>query len=132
MREIKFRGKPIEDYGDTKWFYGNAIVNYEDKLAYIEAPGNGCIPVEWETVGQYTGLKSKKSGKEIYEDDLVEGINYGFNNPKKYIGVVTYVYAEYLVKGVTKNNRVRDELNVTYEVVGNIHDNPELLKGDEE
>lgn len=38
-REIKFRGKPIEDYGDTKWFFGSAVLNYEDKLAYIEAYG---------------------------------------------------------------------------------------------
>ncbi|HFR4157292.1 hypothetical protein [Bacillus cereus] len=46
MREIKFRGMPIEDYGDTKWFYGNAIVNYDDKLAYIEASGQGFVPVK--------------------------------------------------------------------------------------
>ncbi|MBE7114269.1 hypothetical protein FT641_19395 [Bacillus paranthracis] len=126
VREIKFRGKPIGDLGDRKWVYGSAILNYEDGLAYIEAPGLGTIPVQWGTVGQFTGLKSKKNGKEIYENDLVEGINYGFNNPKKYIGVVEYNYAGYTVKEVSKRGGVRDELNVTYDVVGNIHDNPEL------
>ncbi|MGG0754947.1 hypothetical protein [Brevibacillus laterosporus] len=53
MREIKFRGKPIEDYGKITWFYGNAVLNYEDKLAYIEASGQSFVPVEWESVGQY-------------------------------------------------------------------------------
>ncbi|MFV1457371.1 YopX family protein [Bacillus mycoides] len=128
VREIKFRGKPIGDLGNTEWVYGSAILNYEDELAYIEAPGLGTIPVQWETVGQFTGLKSKKNGKEIYEDDLVEGINYGFNKPKLYIGKVVYVYAEYVVRGVKEHKNIRDELNVTYDVVGNVHDNSELVE----
>lgn len=57
MREVEFRGKPIKDYGDAKWFYGSAVVNYEDELVYIEAPGYGCVPIEWGTVGQYIGLR---------------------------------------------------------------------------
>ncbi|MED1779498.1 YopX family protein [Bacillus subtilis] len=66
MREIKFRGKPIEDYGDVKWFYGNAVLNYDDKLAYIEADRQGYVPVEWESIGQYTGAK------KFYEGDVVD------------------------------------------------------------
>ena len=128
VREIKFRGKPIGDLGDTKWVYGSAILNYEEELAYIEVPGLGTIPVQWRTVGQFAGLKSKKNGKEIYEDDLVEGFNYGFNNPKLYTGVVEYNYAGFTVREVpNRSGGVRDDLNVTYDVVGNIHDNPELV-----
>ncbi|WP_254456763.1 hypothetical protein [Brevibacillus sp. HD1.4A] len=45
MREIKFRGKPIEDYGDVKWFYGSATLDYEEKIAYIVSPSQGHVPV---------------------------------------------------------------------------------------
>nr|WP_278429980.1 YopX family protein [Brevibacillus laterosporus] len=72
MREIKFRGKPIEDYGKITWFYGNAVLDYENKLAYIEASGQGFVPVEWESVGQYTEVHDDEEDNEVYNGDIVE------------------------------------------------------------
>ncbi|MBA4274057.1 MAG: hypothetical protein C0436_00225 [Alphaproteobacteria bacterium] len=69
---------------------------------------------------QYTGLKDK-NGREIYEGDIVvEYSEYGKN-----IGAVIYdppVYA------VVYANRLNQEVNSRHtEVIGNIHENPELL-----
>ncbi|PFA92985.1 hypothetical protein CN393_01425 [Bacillus cereus] len=130
MREVEFRGKPIEDYGgDAKWFYGSAVVNYEDKLAYIEAPGYGCVPVECETVGQYIGQKDKY-GKKIYEGDLF----YWRNTLRQvvYRGDKAAFMAK-RVQGKSNNDfyfymwNLQDLLD-RVEVIGNTYENPEFLR----
>lgn len=136
MREIKFRGKPIEDYGEIKWFYGNAIITYDDKLAYIEANGQGIVPVEWESVGQYTGLKDKNS-KEIYDSCIVTNKSKnmhgsGFDG-KNLIFLVDWDDDECCyklivkIKGCHGFKRLTKETAKHIEVVGNIYENPELI-----
>ncbi|AYB38553.1 YopX family protein [Brevibacillus laterosporus] len=141
MREIKFRGKPIEDYGKITWFYGSAILDYEDKLAYIQASGQGFVPVEWESVGQYTGLHDK-NGKEIYEGDILDCTcelltNFGRTRTGK-MGTTIYevfwrdegwrervIRSDSLVSG-----KDSDGVAVTAKyskVIGNIHEHPHLL-----
>ena len=121
-RPIKFRGQRE----DTKeWVYGSLI---EDK--YIV--GN---VIDWnedyfnteywwriipETVGQFTGLYDK-NGIEIYEGDIVIGENYLFpcyDNRKLTI--------EWLEKDCGFDMRIFNMNEI--EVIGNIHDNKELLK----
>ncbi|CAM5503996.1 hypothetical protein BTEQ31S_03746 [Bacillus tequilensis] len=125
MREIKFRGKPIEDYGDVKWFYGNAVLNYDDKLAYIEADRQGYVPVEWESIGQYTGLKDM-NGQEIYEGDHL--FSKGNMDGIDYVGTVTY--CENDAKYILENAHGRLEWIPNNEcwVKGNIYEDPELLE----
>lgn len=118
MREIKFRGKPIEDYGDVNWFYGSAVLNYEDKLAYIVSPGQGHVPVHWESVVQYTGLRDK-NGKEIYEGDI---IRYHVE-PTTKIKVVIFREGMFATD-ISSLKAVR----LISEVIGNIYENPELLE----
>ncbi|USK57175.1 YopX family protein [Cytobacillus solani] len=137
VREIKFRGKPIEDYGDIKWFVGSLILSYEDELAYIEADGQGTVPVEWESVGQYTCLKDK-NGKEIYEGDICR-VNYkreqhylgGYYHEEK-TGVIEYKFGMFdlyhpgVCLAIVAQEYMTD-IEVEWEVIGNIYENPELI-----
>ncbi|MEH7216980.1 YopX family protein [Bacillus toyonensis] len=116
--EIKFRGRPIEDYGDTKWFYGNAVINYEEKLAYIEAVGQGFVPVEWESVGQFTGITNMDE-KELYEGHVVKnafGEEYKIIWDEKrcqFIAVTT----------IEDGSEWYQKVSRSLEVIGNIYEN---------
>lgn len=128
MREIKFRG--LNRRNDQRWggwHYGNL---------WIEKSGVcvGSYEVDPETVGEYTGLKDHK-GREIYEGDIVKVVSYG----EESFHVVKYMIDEDypafdLVPGlnVDSNGLAYCEHYTDYDVkmyvIGNIHDNPELLK----
>ncbi|MBR3950292.1 MAG: hypothetical protein IKJ79_00030 [Bacteroidaceae bacterium] len=114
MRTIKFRGR---DFAGM-WHIGDLIHNDDDLLIR-----KGCfsIFIENETAGQFTGLLDK-NGKEIYEGDI-----YRYDNPDS-INEVSYCagggFAGFdLTPAIHSENRLLD-----VEVIGNIHDNPELLK----
>ncbi|MEK5098623.1 MULTISPECIES: YopX family protein [Bacillus] len=128
MREIKFRGKPVEDYGDIKWFYGGIDLNHDDELAYISTPYNGHVPVEWESIGQYTGLKDK-NGREIYEGDIV--IDERKNSAEVVFDDGCFCVIGYL--GDLRTHPLRDSLfcGERFEVIGNIYEDPQLLEAAE-
>ena len=136
MREILFRGKRTDS---GEWVYGNyCIAEKLDKsgveyfIIEIEAEGSQYYVIP-ETVGQYTGL-TDKNGKKIFEGDIV---NVAYN--PKYTGISKDRIGNFEVvfnngcfmKGSIQNNGLyhfipSDETTV----IGNIHDNPELLKGE--
>lgn len=126
MRTIKFRGRFPRD---SKWYYGNLYV--EDMRTHICTPECGCFDIDPGTVGQFIGLYDK-DGKEIYEGDI---LRIG-NSPS---GVCEVEWSEtiaafcirfYFERGVRPlGDWVICEQSI--EIIGNVHDNPELLKGGE-
>jgi hypothetical protein len=137
-REIRFRGKTLYDrydhYAspepDTKegtWVYGDLMTEYpyHKGLTIVE---NGVYhEVDPETVGQYTGLKDK-NGVKIYEGDVVKGYYYINGVKKRIVGRVMFGYNGWNISGV--GHYVGDTITLTSacEVIGMIHDNPELLE----
>jgi uncharacterized phage protein (TIGR01671 family) len=129
MREIQFRGKKIET---NEWIEGYYIVAAGMPFIYVFGVLDPLM-VEPTTVGQYTGLKDKK-GKKIYEGDIIK-IS-GDYKP----GIYTVIWDSYRVawwlKNVKQREREHDDdyyqlLDNTWqdrEIIGNIHDNPELLE----
>lgn len=135
-REILFRGKRLHD---NKWIYGNFVSDCEGNSHIIEPrffcedghhlqyEDNTDTPVFIipETVGQFTG-STDKNGKKIFEGDIVSIAKYG-----GLIYKVVYALCRYeLVNSKGVNCFVLDIYkSKDIEVIGNIHDNPEMLKG---
>ena len=124
MREILFRGKRVCDnewmYGDYEHFY----LQDGELIVYISDWGKGNEKVFPNTIGQYTGL-TDKNGKKIFEGDIVN-IDY-------YETTVINAVIEWVGAGFVASTEYDDwELdNFGFiEIVGNIHDNLELLKGE--
>ena len=119
MRTIKFRGKRIDN---GEWIRGGLITWGQRTYIVISMQEYEVDPA---TVGQYTGLNDTNS-REIYEGDIFQAGYFGGmdvvmwdNENTRYIGrspqgCISYVGREPAVK-----------------IIGNIHDNPELLKGGE-
>ena len=144
MREIKFRGKRLDS---REWIYGS-LVGIDDIAVIVDYRDFGWNPqtdvnsfwfdmenneVDTDTLGQYTGLKDK-NGKEIYEGDII-GWKSFIENGKLFMGIIKW-YTDLASFAVyTSLNDIypyeTDLLKVTQigcEVIGNIYDNPELLK----
>lgn len=133
MREILYRGKKADNgewvYGDlSKWSNGYFI-----SLQSQNIKARTHIEVYPETVGQYTGLKDK-NGTKIFEGDIVrvsrgKDIETGEIQYNKY-GVWVIVYDKFYCNTFPYIFTSSDS-NVWIKVIGNIHDNPELLNGED-
>lgn len=116
MRTIKFRGKSKRN---GEWFYGNLYDKDEDGNTHICTTSNGCLNIDSETVGQFTGLIDN-NGKEIYEGDIVKNEDSHGNTR---INKVLFRNGCFIVD----DDYVLFKLK-NIEVFGNIYDNPELLQ----
>lgn len=126
MREILFRGK----FGN-EWKYG--FLSVEPKGLVIKEPykneSSNVWHIDADTVGQYTGM-TDKNGTKIFDGDIIDfsdrldGDGYGV---VKYDANETEFGIEYdnIYESLGKHYYPED-----IEVIGNIYDNPELLKGE--
>ena len=136
MREILFRGK-----NKCKWFYGDLRHLNDGRVTICQDGEPFPYEVYPETVGQYTGLLDKE-GKKIFEGDIVHAVYQvgyvGCKNVDYGIGVVKYCDSYYGgasyeidILGDSGSRVFTASLENGVEVIGNIHDNPELIGGEE-
>lgn len=123
MREILFRGKTVCN-GD--WVYGGITWNPSRKKVFIHTKWDECEVIP-ETVGQYTGL-TDKNGTRIFENDIVKFDGY----PEFYSYVCFENFAFMCKSKIFKQYGyyISNESGHKLEVIGNIHDNHELLEGE--
>lgn len=126
MREILFRGKRIDN---GEWEYGNCVFT-ENKVCLIYNQTHSIdlqgFTVEENSVGQYTGM-TDKNGKKIFEGDIVRyndtihKVIFCTINGSAFFGITMPDRGEiWNFDGITCANKM--------EVIGNIHDTPELFK----
>ena len=138
MREILFRG--IWGFNDewVEGFYYQAKLYRTDKelcnyitIPHPESDGQPSdhIMVHPETVGQFTGLTDKNE-KKIFEGDIVL---YPWNDqdkPERF--TIKFKYGQFVASPVKETEDYWDFMVGCYskemEIIGNIHDNPELLE----
>lgn len=132
-REIKFRGKSSRR---GEWLYGDLVRNVEGTFAVVPPfkmhLENDCkrYEVGEDTIGQFTGFLDM-NGNEIYEGDIID-------NCKNDIFVIMYAHGN-LVLADREGNPWNICTPIGYaleymdcNIIGNIHDNHELLKGGKE
>ena len=129
MREIKFRGMDLQG----RWFYGLPCHIQTDKHSakegwYISnSVGiSTAYDVRPETVTQYTGLLDK-NGKEIYEGDIINGLDTDSKFGGRYENMKVDFYNGEFGIGDNMGHLGLKHLS-DIEVIGNIYENPELLK----
>lgn len=150
MREMLFKGKAINrdkgchrtKYKNGDWIYGLVTRLYDNRFENLPAEmtdinGVSGIEVDYKTIGQYTGL-TDKNGKKIFEGDIII-FNRKRNLPntnqtpeviiynQRDCAFQRYPYFQSVTKGGA-GKLIQPDMMSECEVIGNIHDNPELLK----
>ncbi|MCL2570657.1 MAG: YopX family protein [Firmicutes bacterium] len=125
-REILFRGKQIDN---GKWVEGvfgisnknqaTIITSFQEYAARVQFTSH---KVDHATVGQFTGLHDK-NGKRVFEGDIVKMAKHNYS------GVITFKLGTFYIKwsNVVSAGKISFWWN-SIEIIGNIHDNPELDK----
>ena len=116
MREILFRGKRL-DHGvwEEGYYSPMDLPSYDaepvDVPCIIRKKDLLWCKVDPATVGQYTG-RTDKNGKKIFEGDIIKA-EWGYQGEVEFD---SFIYA-----------MMESTIDDNVEVIGNIHDNPELL-----
>ena len=128
MKEIKFRGKRLDN---GEWIEGDLLRMNGHWFIFPDPAPEGIdkYAVDPSTVGQYTGVKGKDDGKEIYEGDIVDMEVFGEED--------IYFHCPVLIIFIDGAFHIAEDEESVWapicnicisEVIGNIHDNPELIE----
>lgn len=127
MREILFRGKGIND---KEWRYG--FYTEQQGYPYITPDGVAMYEIDANTAGQYTGFVDK-NGKKIFEGDVLK-----MNNTDLKCGAISFMRGSFCLTSIEERVIYRADIGYIEqcgvnraEVIGNIYDNPELIKDGE-
>ena len=142
MREILFRGKRLQGGNWVEGYFFKSDINKRERESkkatliftpdcdtFIMVPEcHNSFMVVSDTVGQYTGLLDK-NGKRIFEGDIAKVLQ----GKDKDIAYVGFENGAFMLYPKTGNLYERTLWEYWYndwdvEVIGNIHDNPELLE----
>ena len=137
MREVLFRGKRIVNGNWIEGYYSKGFLFPEEETlrdfiyTFSEESGKWEFDyaiVDLETVGQYTGL-CDKNGKKIFEGDILDcGDRITYVSWHEGCGTWDCKFVRY--KGKLCSNGIENaEWKYRATVIGNIHDNPEMLGG---
>lgn len=134
MRTLEFRGKRVDT---QEWTFGSLVKCHNGRMGIvsmtkycedngIEALIDEVLP---ETVGQYTGLKDK-NGKDVWEGDIVmlEDNDEDYPSPT-YPLMIVFSFGAFCIAEDKETPWAPIYNQGIMEVIGNIWDNPELLKG---
>ena len=122
--KVYLDGSPVE----SSWFYGNGVLQGKGdfSIIYQTEPMFEKHSVYTDTLGRYTGL-TDKNGKKIFEGDIIIA-----EHDKSAIAVVKYneSKAAFYVENKNAEDYLGEAWDTDVVVIGNIYDNPELLKGE--
>ena len=134
MRETLFTGKRVDNGEWVEGFYVFVPEHHKPEMSrksYIVSVNNGLyFEVYPETVGQYIGV-TDKNGKKIFEGNIVkykEVRRIYMIGYDEYSMEYTFLYYHKELKNTYCGGFVRKSDGKSIEVIGNIHDNPELLE----
>ena len=121
-----FKAKRVDN---GEWIVGYLYRHSENNPPFIMLRKYGeSYEVDEHTICQCTGLRDK-NGKLIWENDIVKGHRISFGS-HRHIGKVKYINGRYDIIGVKQYAGFSDALSLSYEVLGNRFDNPELLESE--
>lgn len=119
MRTIKFRGKRIDE--PHQWEYG--YIEVDGKYVWMHTIDGRVMLAIPETIGQFTGLYDK-NGKKIFEGDVIKcGMR---------LYVCEFIEGGFEFRDLSDSKLILKAIVNNSCIIGNVFDNPELLKGGEQ
>lgn len=132
MRELKFRAWKMHNgklqryvFSPLAWsLYADKHLDEPIKFDSTTNDIKNFMP-DADVIEQYTGLKDK-NGKEIYEGDIIRHIVEDTQN-----GAITFKDGAFYVEYSDCTDRLTGVTGIYVEIIGNIHENPEILEEEE-